>query len=94
MQSAYNLSCTVCVNEAHNSPMLSYMSCVLLDNLDLHSATQVVSRLHATVLGKSCSVNRPLGSINMKPLSLSWTAADASYDDALYDDVSRPSISM
>jgi hypothetical protein len=27
-------------------------------------------------------------------LSLSWTAADASYDDALYDDVSRPSISM
>jgi hypothetical protein len=47
----------VCVNQAHNSLTLSYVSCVL----DLHSTTQVVSRLHATVLGKSCLVwnNRP-----------------------------------
>jgi hypothetical protein len=29
-----------------------FTSCVL----DLHSTTQVVSRLHATVLGKSCVV--------------------------------------
>ena len=28
--------------------------------LDLHSTTQVVSMLHATVLGKNCSVNRSL----------------------------------
>ena len=41
-----------CVNQAHSSPKLSQASCVL----DLHSTTQVVSRLHATVLGKSCVV--------------------------------------
>jgi hypothetical protein len=39
-------------NQAHNSPTLSWLSCVL----DLHSTTQAVSRLHAIVLGKSCVV--------------------------------------
>jgi hypothetical protein len=39
-----------CVNQAQSLPTLSSVSCVL----DLHSATQVVSRLHATVLDKSC----------------------------------------
>jgi hypothetical protein len=37
-----------CVNQAYNSSTATKASCVF----DLHSTTQVVSRLHATVLGK------------------------------------------
>ena len=37
---------------AVNQLTLSQVSCVL----DLHSTTEVVSRLHATALGKSCVV--------------------------------------
>jgi hypothetical protein len=51
MQSAYNLSCTVEIN-VYISSTLSLANCVL----DLHSTTQIVSRLPATVLGKSCVV--------------------------------------
>jgi hypothetical protein len=39
-----------CVNQAHSSLTLSQASYWL----DIHSTTQVVSRLHATVLDKSC----------------------------------------
>jgi hypothetical protein len=41
-----------CVNQAHNSPTTTLTSC----EQDLHSTTQVVSRLHVTVLDKSCTV--------------------------------------
>ena len=41
--------CVVLCQSSTQLASLSYMSCVL----DLHSITQVVSRLHATVLGKS-----------------------------------------
>ena len=41
-----------CVNQAHNSLTTMKARCVL----DLHSTTQVVSRLHATVLGRNCVV--------------------------------------
>jgi hypothetical protein len=45
-------NCTVCVNQAHNSPIpLRQRSCMQYA-VDLHGATQVVSRLHATVLAK------------------------------------------
>jgi hypothetical protein len=38
--------------KARQTSKLQNRSCVL----DLHSTTQVVSRLHATILGKSCVV--------------------------------------
>ena len=56
-----------CVNQTYNSSTLSLVSCAL----DLHNTTQVVSRLHATVLGKSncdlCSANWPLLNIQSIP---------------------------
>jgi hypothetical protein len=42
-----------CLNQANNSPTTTLIE---LCCSGLHSTTQVVSRLHVTVLGKSCVV--------------------------------------
>jgi hypothetical protein len=48
--------------EVKDEEMVRINTSRIKNNCDLHSITQVVSKLHATALGKLCGLNRPLNS--------------------------------